>query len=189
MAQSIEWLTWGTWGLCGWSCGGVGSSCLRRCPWTSPPAGKGWSSGQLSAPHRAVPGRSTPWWCSSMELECRCPWGEQERGHGADIKGNSGKTLCPAESVPFQIHSSASNHLLHLNPANNLEPLDYEPYFLTSSLYITILYYIFHWVKVLIKAVKVLYNQRVIISLQWVMSNGYIMDKQSILVIIHFSTG
>ena len=71
-------LTWVTWGLCGWFCGGAGSSCLRRCPWPSPPAGKEWYSCRPAAPHTAAPGRSTPWGCSSREPECRCPWGGQE---------------------------------------------------------------------------------------------------------------
>lgn len=69
-----SWLTLGTWGLCGWFCGGVGSSCHPQCPWTSQPGGREWFYGLPWAPHTAGLEHNIPSRYSSREPGCTHPW-------------------------------------------------------------------------------------------------------------------
>lgn len=69
----VEGLTWEIWGPGGWFCGGAGSSCRPRCPWTSRPGGRGWFCVRLSTPRTAGLEHSTPSGCSNKEPGCTLP--------------------------------------------------------------------------------------------------------------------
>lgn len=87
----VRWLTWGTWGPDGWFCGGGGSSCHLRCPWTIQPGGRGWFYGPPSAPHTVGPGHSIPSRYSNKEPGCTRPWKEARQSDNKTQVNRKGK--------------------------------------------------------------------------------------------------